>query len=64
MDVVVSQIEALLYLRRLKKGRPNSTRIRTEMDEEAVERALAPRQCGLCRHTGHIRKNCLSINNR
>ena len=51
-------------MRRLKKGRPNSTRIRTEMDEEVVKKTPTPRQCGLCRHTGHIRRNCPSINNR
>ncbi|AES88467.1 hypothetical protein MTR_4g055480 [Medicago truncatula] len=50
-------------MRRLKKGRLNSTRIRTEMDEEVVERTSTPRQCGLCRHTDHIRKNCPCINN-
>jgi len=41
-------------MRRVKKGRPNSTRIMTEMD--AVERN--PRKCGMCRETGHSRKNC------
>ena len=51
-------------MQRLKKGQPNSTRIRTEMDEEVVERTPTPRRCGLCRHTGHIRRNCPSINNR
>jgi len=50
-------------MRRQMKGRPNSTHIRTEMDEEVVERTPTPRQCGLCRHTGHIRRNCPSINN-
>jgi len=38
----------------VKKGRPNSTRIMTEMD--AVERNL--RKCGICREIGHSRKNC------
>jgi len=45
-------------MQRLKKGRPNSTRIRTEMDEEVEERIPTPRLCGLCRHAGHIRRNC------
>ena len=45
-------------MQRLKKGRPNSTRIRTEMDEEVEERIPTPRLCGLCRQPGHIRRNC------
>ena len=45
-------------IRRLKKVRPNGTRIRTEMDEEVEERTLTPRLCGLCRHPGHIGRNC------
>jgi len=40
--------------RRVQKGRPNSTRILTEMDE--VERN--PRKCGICRETEYSRKNC------
>ncbi|XP_073226869.1 uncharacterized protein [Cicer arietinum] len=44
-------------MRRNKKGRPNSTRIRTEMDvKEKV-----PRKCGLCRLTGHTRKHCPNV---
>jgi len=43
-------------MQRLKKGRPNSTRIRTEMDEEVEERTS--RLCGLYRHPDHIRRNC------
>lgn len=44
-------------MRRIKKGRPNSTRIRTEMDvKEKV-----PRKCGLCRLTGHTRKHCPNV---
>jgi hypothetical protein len=37
---------------RLRKGRPNSTRIMTEMD--VLERA--PRKCGVCQKIDHIRK--------
>ncbi|GAU25342.1 hypothetical protein TSUD_376060 [Trifolium subterraneum] len=41
-------------MKRCKKGRPQSTRIRTEMDDtETLNR------CGLCRTTGHNRNNCL-----
>jgi hypothetical protein len=47
-------------MRRLKKGRPNSTRILTEMD--VVEKA--PRKCGLCSKTGHIRRNCPTVNHQ
>jgi hypothetical protein len=41
-------------MQRMKKGRPNSTHVMIEMD--AVERN--PRKCGICRETGHSRKNC------
>lgn len=51
------------HMQKLKKGQPNSTRIRSEMDEE-VERTPTPRLCRLCRHPNHIRRNCPIINNR
>ncbi|XP_058774340.1 uncharacterized protein LOC131648590 [Vicia villosa] len=41
-------------MRRRKKGRPNSTRIRTEMDDYEKEK----RRCGICREFGHYRKTC------
>jgi hypothetical protein len=47
-----------LSTRRPKKGRPNTTRIRTEMDE--VEKV--PRKCKLCRGEGHYRTNCPNFN--
>jgi hypothetical protein len=51
-------------MRRLKKGRPDSTQIRTEMDEEVEKRTPTPRLCGLCWHPDHIRRNCPTIKNR
>jgi hypothetical protein len=43
-------------MRRAKKGRPPITRIRTEMDVVENE----GRKCGICRMTGHSRKNCIN----
>ena len=43
-------------MRRDPKGRPQSTRIRTEMDER--ERSRPPKRCGLCRQPGHSKKHC------
>lgn len=41
-------------MRRNKKGRPNSTRIRTEMDvQDKMER-----KCSICRQVGHNKKKC------
>ncbi|XP_058753389.1 uncharacterized protein LOC131626586 [Vicia villosa] len=40
-------------MRRKKRGRPNSTRIRTEMDHEKVVR-----KCGICREVGHNKNTC------
>lgn len=45
------------HMRRKKKGRPNSTRIQTEMD--TVRRMK--RLCGSCRQPGHNRKNCPNV---
>ncbi|CAK8533553.1 unnamed protein product [Lathyrus sativus] len=43
--------------RKNKKGRPKSTRIRTEMDTtEKMERL-----CGICRLPGHTRKHCPNV---
>ena len=44
-------------MRRKKKGRPKSTRIRTEMD--TANKMI--RLCSTCRLLGHNRKNCLNI---
>ncbi|KEH15749.1 hypothetical protein MTR_0586s0030 [Medicago truncatula] len=41
---------------RAKKGRPPITRIRTEMDDVETER-----RCGVCRMSGHSRKDCINI---
>ncbi|XP_058754623.1 uncharacterized protein LOC131627784 [Vicia villosa] len=41
-------------MRRKKKGRPNSTRIRTEMDDH--EKMI--RKCGICRQVGHNKNTC------
>ncbi|XP_050885972.1 uncharacterized protein LOC127091390 [Lathyrus oleraceus] len=41
-------------MRRNKKGRPNSCRIRTEMDNAEKEK----RRCGICREIGHMRRKC------
>ncbi|KEH36687.1 hypothetical protein MTR_2g018850 [Medicago truncatula] len=43
-------------MRRVKKGRPPITRIRTEMDDVETDR-----RCGVCRMSGHSRKNCINI---
>lgn len=42
-------------LRRPKKGRPKSTRIRNEMD---LREKGQPKRCGICRTVGHSRNNC------
>ncbi|CAK8537208.1 unnamed protein product [Lathyrus sativus] len=43
--------------KRNKKGRPKSTRIKTEMDTtEKMERL-----CGICRLPGHTRKHCPNV---
>ncbi|XP_050909751.1 uncharacterized protein LOC127123590 [Lathyrus oleraceus] len=44
-------------MRRRKKGRPNSTRIRTEMDDVEKEK----RRCGICREIGHMRRKCPNV---
>ncbi|XP_058776138.1 uncharacterized protein LOC131650445 [Vicia villosa] len=41
-------------MRRKKRGRPNSTRIRTEMDDH--EKMV--RKCGICREIGHNKNTC------
>ncbi|XP_050917824.1 uncharacterized protein LOC127135051 [Lathyrus oleraceus] len=41
-------------MQRNKKGRPNSCRIRTEMDNVEKEK----RRCGICREIGHMRRKC------
>jgi hypothetical protein len=41
-------------MRRKKKGRPNSTRIRTEMD--STDKMI--RLCSICRQPGHNKNNC------
>ncbi|XP_050890812.1 uncharacterized protein LOC127096261 [Lathyrus oleraceus] len=44
-------------MRRRKKGRPNNTRIRTEMDDIEKEN----RRCGICREIGHMRRKCPNV---
>ncbi|CAK8578221.1 unnamed protein product [Lathyrus sativus] len=44
-------------MRRNKKGRPKSSRIRTEMDDVEKEK----RQCGICREIGHMRRKCPNV---
>ncbi|CAK8560783.1 unnamed protein product [Lathyrus sativus] len=44
-------------MRRNKKGRPTSTRIRTEMDDVEKEK----RRCGICREIGHMRRKCPNV---
>ncbi|KAH1266114.1 hypothetical protein GmHk_01G001681 [Glycine max] len=46
--------------KRTAKGRPVSTRIPTEMDEDENERA-SRKKCGLCRQHGHSRNNCPNV---
>lgn len=46
--------------RRDKKGRPQSTRIRTEMDQR--ESGRRTKRCGICRNEGHNRNNCPNRN--
>ncbi|CAK8579100.1 unnamed protein product [Lathyrus sativus] len=41
-------------MRRNKKGRPISSRIRTEMEDAEKEK----RRCGICREIDHIRRKC------
>lgn len=43
-------------MRRDPKGRPQSTRIRTEMDQR--EKSRHPKRCGLCRNEGHSKNKC------
>ncbi|CAJ2648315.1 unnamed protein product [Trifolium pratense] len=45
-------------MKRCKRGRPKSTRIRTEMDDE-IETL---NKCALCRVPGHDRRNCPNSN--
>ncbi|CAK8543282.1 unnamed protein product [Lathyrus sativus] len=40
-----------------KKGRPNSTRITTEMDDFEKEK----RRCGICREIDHMRRKCPNV---
>ncbi|CAK8560256.1 unnamed protein product [Lathyrus sativus] len=44
-------------MRRNKKGCPNSTRIRTKMDDLEKEK----RRCGICREIDHMRRKCLNV---
>ncbi|KAK2418781.1 hypothetical protein QL285_040946 [Trifolium repens] len=44
-------------MRRTKRGRPSSTRIRTEMDDFTKQ----PRNCGLCGQPGHNRSKCPNV---
>nr|XP_012571262.2 uncharacterized protein LOC105852148 [Cicer arietinum] len=43
-------------MRRDPKGRPQSTRIHTEMDQR--EKNTHPKRCGLCRNEGHSKNKC------
>ncbi|KAH1238920.1 hypothetical protein GmHk_08G023494 [Glycine max] len=47
-------------IKRIAKGRPVSTRIPTEMDEDENERA-SRKKCGLYRQHGHNRNNCPNV---
>ncbi|CAK8544193.1 unnamed protein product [Lathyrus sativus] len=44
-------------MRRNKKGRPNSKRIRTEMNDLEKEN----RRCEICREIGHMRRKCSNV---
>ncbi|XP_050888797.1 uncharacterized protein LOC127093954 [Lathyrus oleraceus] len=44
-------------MRRKKKGRLNSCRIRTEMDNVKKEK----RRCGICREIGHMHRKCSNM---
>ncbi|CAK8539746.1 unnamed protein product [Lathyrus sativus] len=44
-------------MRRNKKGRPTSSRIRTEMENAEKEK----RRCGICREIGHMRRKCPNV---
>ncbi|CAK8537799.1 unnamed protein product [Lathyrus sativus] len=44
-------------MRRNKKGCPNSTRIRTEMDDLEKEK----RRCEICQEIGHMRRKCSNV---
>ncbi|CAK8542620.1 unnamed protein product [Lathyrus sativus] len=44
-------------IRRNKKGRPNSIRIRTKMDDLEKEK----RWCEICREIGHMRRKCPNV---
>ncbi|CAK8541965.1 unnamed protein product [Lathyrus sativus] len=44
-------------MRRNKKERPNSTRIRTKMDDLEKEK----RRREICREIGHMRRKCLNV---
>ncbi|XP_029154717.1 uncharacterized protein [Arachis hypogaea] len=41
-----------------REGRPRSTRIQTNMDEEDSNR---PKRCSLCRQPGHTRRSCPQV---
>ncbi|XP_004499700.1 uncharacterized protein [Cicer arietinum] len=43
-------------MRKDPKGRPQSTRIHTEMDQR--EKNTHPKRCGLCRNEGHSKNKC------
>ncbi|CAK8543299.1 unnamed protein product [Lathyrus sativus] len=43
-------------MRTKKKGRPTSSRIRTEMDDAEKEK-----RCGICREIGHMRRKCPNV---
>ncbi|CAK8540208.1 unnamed protein product [Lathyrus sativus] len=44
-------------MRRNKKGRPTSSRIRTEMDNAEKEK----RRCEICTEIGHMRRKCHNV---
>ncbi|XP_073225694.1 uncharacterized protein [Cicer arietinum] len=43
-------------MRKYPKGRPQSTRIHTEIDQR--EKNTHPKRCGLCRNEGHSKNKC------